>query len=175
MELVDATGTVRGEATFVSGDALGQRFTYKLANPPAEDFDGKLILTTTGKDTPDASPKTIKVSVKFVALPGPTVTKTYPTDQPERIGKFDIEGGGQTFEGEHLAGASLTAKYTGQSGTAYEKPIDASEFTVEDDRIVIAGGEGSQWAGIAATVNADYPFKVEITTPDGTADVPLES
>ena len=69
MELVDATGTVRGEATFVSGDALGQRFTYKLTNPPAEDFEGKLILTSTGKDTPDASPKTIKVSVKFVAPP----------------------------------------------------------------------------------------------------------
>ena len=99
MELVDATGTVRGEATFVSGDALGQRFTYKLANPPTEDFDGKLILTSTGKDTPDASPKTIKVSVKFVAAgPVPIATnsdgtvKCMSVEDPESPDLPDLDG-----------------------------------------------------------------------------------
>ena len=71
MELVDMTGAVRSEATFVSGDALGQRFTYRLATPPAEDFDGKLVLTSKGKDTPDAAPKTIPVKVSYRRGPEP--------------------------------------------------------------------------------------------------------
>ena len=104
MELVDATGTVRGEATFVSGDALGQRFTYKLTNPPAEDFEGKLILTSTGKDTPDASPKTIKVSVKFVppAPWEPSVTGV------STGGEADVIANYRTAEvaGEHLTGVT---------------------------------------------------------------------
>ena len=65
MELVGADGAVVSEAAFVEGDALGQRFRYRLATPPDEDFDGRLVLTSTGKDTPDASPKTITVKVGY--------------------------------------------------------------------------------------------------------------
>ena len=117
----------------------------------------------------------MKVTKKTMLLAGsPVVTKTYPTAQPEGIGKYDIDGGGQTFEGKRLAGATLKAKYVGQSGTAYDDPINASEFTVEDDRIVIAGGDGSQWAGIVASVNIEHPFEVTITTPNGSKVVTLE-
>ena len=117
----------------------------------------------------------MKITKKTRLLAGsPVVTKTYPTAQPEGIGKYDIDGGGQTFEGKRLAGATLKAKYVGQSGTAYDHPINASEYTVEDDRIVIAGGKDSQWAGIVASVNIEHPFEVTITTPNGSKVVTLE-
>ena len=140
-----------------------------------EGGDYKLVIKSRAGDA--AGPlQTATKRVKYLKVVDPEliVTKTYPTDHPDRIGKFDNEGDGQTFEGSHLAGASLKAKYTGQSGTAYDDPINASEFTAEDDRIVIAGGDGSQWAGIATSVNADYPFEVTITTPNGSKVVTLE-
>ena len=92
MELVDATGAVKSEATFVSGDTLGQRFTYKLATPPEEDFEGKLVLTSTGKDTPDAAPKTIPVKVSYHRGPVPIAESS---DHEVKI--FEVNPAGDAF------------------------------------------------------------------------------
>ena len=150
MELVDATGTVRGEATFVSGDALGQRFTYKLANPPTEDFDGKLILTSTGKDTPDASPKTIKVSVKFVAAGSvPTVD--------------DIASEGH--EGEIVSGTAFAAKGSG---------LDAFDTEAGDTVKVkwTQGGEDKEATIAPAEVTG---AKMSFEFPDALVGVPVDT
>ena len=150
MELVDATGTVRCEATFISGDALGQRFTYKLANPPAEDFDGKLILTSTGKDTPDASPKTIKVSVKFVAAGSvPTVD--------------DIASEGHT--GEIVSGTAFAAKGSG---------LDAFDAEAGDTVKVkwTQGGEDKEATIAPADIAAD---KLSFAFPDALVGVPVDT
>ena len=150
MELVDATGTVRGEATFVSGDALGQRFTYKLANPPTEDFDGKLILTSTGKDTPDASPKTIKVSVKFVAAGSvPTVD--------------DIASEGH--EGEIVSGTAFAAKGSG---------LDAFDAEAGDTVKVrwTQGGEDKEATIAPADIAADM---LSFAFPDALVGVPVDT
>ena len=150
MELVDATGTVRGEATFVSGDALGQRFTYKLANPPTEDFDGKLILTSTGKNTPDASPKAIKVSVKFVAAGSvPTVD--------------DIASEGH--EGEIVSGTAFAAKGSG---------LDAFDAEGGDTVKVrwTQGGEDKEATIVPADIAAD---KLAFEFPDALVGVPMDT
>ena len=88
MELVAADGTVVSTATFLGGDALGQRFRYRLATPPAQGGAYTLVLTSTGKDTPDASPKTIPV--KVTVLPKRiriTLFKYYPDME-----QYDIFG-----------------------------------------------------------------------------------
>ena len=89
MELVAADGTTVSAATFLGGDALGQRFRYRLATPPAESGAYTLVLTSTGKDTPDASPKSIPVKVAYVA---PAFTLVAPEKVPFNGDGWDLHG-----------------------------------------------------------------------------------
>ena len=152
MELVGADGAVVSEAAFVEGDALGQRFRYRLATPPDEDFDGRLVLTSTGKDTPDASPKTITVKVGYRHVePEPLVTssdgfvkvKSIDEDPVPALGSFTVRGenvGYKSSDPDHglpdhgLMGA--TATVGGQSLSWHCTAFDdehAPEATFQSD------------------------------------------
>ena len=74
LQFLAKDGTLLSEATYVDSDLLGQRFTYRLATPPASDILGDLVLSSTGKDTPERNPKTISHEVKYVAPPEPGIT-----------------------------------------------------------------------------------------------------
>ena len=123
MQLVAADGSVLSDATFIAGDALGQRFRYKLATPPAESGACKLVLTSTGKDTPDANPKSIPVPVEYVApAPAPTVTLG-PVRCGGSEGVINLAASEFTVDGEHLEkldGDTLKIKGVGTDGSAKE-------------------------------------------------------
>ena len=169
MELVDMTGAVRSEATFVSGDALGQRFTYRLATPPAEDFDGKLVLTSKGKDTPDAAPKTIPVKVSYRRGPEPIYEsnlgglKVYAAKDSHENALPDDEllvndaGDLLILEGEGLVKTDEEHPTTGITHV-YFKASDSSE-NVESNLTQLADGKASLSLGMDCWPmdDGDYP------------------
>ena len=85
LQLFAKDGTLLSEATYVDSDLLGQRFTYRLATPPANDVIGNLVLSSTGKDTPERNPKTISHEVKYLRVVDPP-TKRVTLDTLKAVG-----------------------------------------------------------------------------------------
>ena len=167
MELVAADGTAVSEATFLGGDTLGQRFRYRLATPPAESGACTLVLTSTGKDTPDASPKSIPVKVAYVA-PEPlriTITdaKAIASGGIVRIKCENAEGVGGYHADEYNFGfwADISVNGVNKGEFSFAGPKDGSlDGYVEIGDIPFAAGDT-----VKVTVHPD-PEKTKYVQED---------
>ena len=105
-------------------------------------------------------------------VPGPVIAKSYPNGSPEDVGTFAGDETGQTIEGENLAGATVKAKFD-MGGEVTEVDLDPSEYEVEDGKVVIAGGGGTQWSGVAAQASLAGWIELVVTASGKSDEIRL--
>ena len=110
----------------------------------ADVCEGKLVLTSTGKDTPDASPKTIKVAVKYLRV----------VDQPT---VDDIASAGH--EGEIVKGEAFAA--TG-----------AKLSWQEGDSVTVSWFEAGETKSVTVTPKSTTPNRMEFDATDEFEPIP---
>ena len=104
--------------------------------------------------------------------PGPVISKAYPNGHADEEGKFRNDDTGETLEGERLAGATVTAKLLAD-GEEISVDLGPEGYEADDDRIVIAGGDGTQWAGIAAQAGLAGWVKPVVNASGKSAEIRL--
>ena len=164
MELIAADGTTVSAATFLGGDALGQRFRYRLATPPAESGAYTLVLTSTGKDTPDASPKSIPVKVAYVApeLRKVRITAFGNTDDPLIY----------SLKGENFA--DIEGYEAGETTTSFPCKMTFGDGTTLDAEALNPGSGDVFYVTVNHEVVTGEKVTIELTPDPEKSDVDPE-
>ena len=139
-----------------------------------EGGDYKLVIRSRAGDA--AGPlQTATKRVKYLRVvdpPEPVIAKSYPNGSPEDVGTFAGDETGQTIEGENLAGATVKAKFE-RDGSEEELDLEPSEYTVEDGKVVIAGGGFTQWSGVAAQASLAGWIELVVTASGKSDEIRL--
>ena len=139
-----------------------------------EPGDYKLVVKSKAGDA-EGPLQTDYRRVKYLEVidpPEPVIAKSYPNGSPEDVGTFAGDQTGQTIEGENFAGATVKAKFE-RDGSEEELVLDPAEYEVEDGKVVIAGGGGTQWAGIAAQASLAGWIKLVVTASGKSDEIRL--
>ena len=66
----------------------------------------------------------------------------------------------------------MKAKFE-RDGSEEELDLEPSEYTVEDGKVVIAGGGGTQWSGVAAQASLAGWIKLVVTASGKSDEIRL--
>ena len=137
-----------------------------LAELASEEYDGKTIVFTVRGNFSSAK---ISAKLKYAEPPaGPTLTKLYPTNDPDQVGVIP-RSGLLTVEGSGLAGAAVSVSYTDRSGDRHDDvEVSESEYTAEDARLEFGG---ATWEDLCYEMQPGSTVTIRVTTDDGSASI----
>jgi len=114
-------------------------------------------------------PLDLDVSVlTAVAPPGPTLTKTYPSGEFEKVGVVSKTNASQ-IEGEGLETATVKVTYTDSASTVHtDVAVPSAEIAATDEVIVISD---AFWAEIGPTLKSGTSVTFKVTVGGGTSAI----
>ena len=165
LEGTDKSGTIPA-AKVTSDDVRADIAADALAELTSEEYDGKTIVFTVRGNFSSAK---ISAKLKYAEPPaGPTLTKLYPTNDPDQVGVIP-RSGILTVEGSGLAGAAVAVSYTDRSGDRHDDvEVSESEYTAEDTRLEFGG---ATWEDLCYDMQPGSTVTIRVTTDDGSASI----